>query len=1060
MSQAGLVDIESSHPQIPTSFTTDAGIAIPIANDLEILGTNGISTAGAGKTVTVTGITATAGLTAPAATIGVASFDSNDFTVTAGFVQIAGSFGGISTILTDDGLPAIEADAIGQVDILGGEGIIVTGQGPGNIATISGTAATVTFIGDTYLATDAHAIAGALTTNYVINPSSLKAKLGVQTAQGVMISKGTDQVIESTAAGTLGELLIANTGANPSFGSTAYGDFAFSQLAVGVPRTFSVNNTDVGVGSTANIMVSVPPLGDDGFFSWEIQGTRFYAFGPDNSVANDPMVLTNSSDPSSGDALLTVSNAGVITLFNDLDVSEGGTGVSTFTDGGILIGNGAGDIQVTAGLANGQLLIGAGVGTDPTVASLTSTDGSVVFTAGAGTLDLSAVGVDVDRDNIYYVGKHGADANDGKTPSQAKLTIQAAVTVAVAGDTIVVFPGTFTETITHVASNVTLRAEGKPTNVIITQADANVVDFATYTGIQYKYFGISCTAATTAICTVQGSTGGATFKECQTSMICAANIAAVTQPTVGCLTGAGTLKVTIGKVTYAHTGNGGATANKGAFKTADGGVITLQRINDLDVSCSGTALVTSVGVDTSSTGVFEMNDNKMSVTDPNATIVAGFVYLGGTGITHEFFRNTLHVTATNNAGYGFWSADTASKSRFFYNHIHVEDTAGTSNSFLVGNTATVISQFDDIIADDGVSVTAGGNFECVSSEMDGDLTCRGREAGGVVQANIMNMDNTATAGNAALNLSVGGTTSTGDPYVNFLVTGSNTISMGLDNSAANDPLKITTGATPSAGTELFVLTGTTSAEFNCRTLSTTHAEPTTFTQIVAHNTSDANATDSARMSIVTEDTRGDTYLLFNPHFGLGSENHFEIGQTQADVFQITTTTDTTSANMTGTTIFSATVAGEITMPLQPAFLAVLGTADNNQTGNNNIYTLGSGNALTERYDQNADFNTNGTFTSPVTGRYTIGYMFYLGGIETAMNGGDTNIITSNRTYRSIIPSPGKNYNLSTQLNYSGITDCDMDAADTATITLRIPQGSGNVVDVLTPDTLMYGRLNC
>ncbi len=61
MSQAGLIDIESSHPQIATQFDTDANPAIPIGNVLEILGstvanmTNSqpLFTKGSGNTVTI-----------------------------------------------------------------------------------------------------------------------------------------------------------------------------------------------------------------------------------------------------------------------------------------------------------------------------------------------------------------------------------------------------------------------------------------------------------------------------------------------------------------------------------------------------------------------------------------------------------------------------------------------------------------------------------------------------------------------------------------------------------------------------------------------------------------------------------------------------------------------------------------------------------------------------------------------------------------------------------------------------------------------------------------------
>ena len=452
----------------------------------------------------------------------------------------------------------------------------------------------------------------------------------------------------------------------------------------------------------------------------------------------------------------TVANKGILQLTTDAEAIGGADSnkaivstslkakLGTQTNHGVLIGSGtAGAITALSAGTNGQVLIGS-TGLDPTFANLTSTDGSVTYTLGAGTLNLSVLGVT--QTDVIYVGKFGNDVNDGRSVNKAKLTIQAGETAANAGDTIIVYPGTYTETVTHSKSNLTVIAQGKTNNVIITQADANVIDFGAYTGILYKNFGISCTAATTAINTVQGSTGGCTFKECHLTMTCAAAIAAAVQPAVGSITGAGELKVTIGRVNYAHTGTGGATANKGAFRVADGGTVTLQRINDLTVANSGTALVTAVGVDTASTGVFKMNDNKITVTDPNSTIVAGFVALGGTGTTHEFFRNTVHVTATNNNGYGFWSGDTASSSRFFFNHIHVEDTAGASYSFLVGNGATVISQFDDIIADDGVSITGLGIFTEASSNEDGMLDLAAIGTAKVV-TDLLEITNTYNAAN-------------------------------------------------------------------------------------------------------------------------------------------------------------------------------------------------------------------------------------------------------------------------------------------------------------------------
>jgi hypothetical protein len=160
---------------------------------------------------------------------------------------------------------------------------------------------------------------------------------------------------------------------------------------------------------------------------------------------------------------------------------------------------------------NGQLLIG-NTGNRPSASTLTAGAGISVTNAG-GSITVSQDG-DVTNANIIYVGKHGNDAWDGRNVNTAKLTIQAAVTLAVDGDTILVYPGIYTETITHAANNVSVFAIGDSTNCIIQQTDANVINFNSQIGIVYKFFRIQATVVTTAIDVIQGTTGTATFTDC------------------------------------------------------------------------------------------------------------------------------------------------------------------------------------------------------------------------------------------------------------------------------------------------------------------------------------------------------------------------------------------------------------------------------------------------------------------------------------------------------------------------------------------------------------------
>jgi hypothetical protein len=131
LSQAGIVDIESSHPQIPTSFVTNSGTAIPIANTLQLTGSavaaHGVplQTVGSGNTVTIDVQYASAAASSVASNAGVASFNSADFTVDAnGFVSSTG--GGASLAFevdafTGPGTNPVVATGAGLVTITGGQ---------------------------------------------------------------------------------------------------------------------------------------------------------------------------------------------------------------------------------------------------------------------------------------------------------------------------------------------------------------------------------------------------------------------------------------------------------------------------------------------------------------------------------------------------------------------------------------------------------------------------------------------------------------------------------------------------------------------------------------------------------------------------------------------------------------------------------------------------------------------------------------------------------------------------------------------------------------------------
>lgn len=174
------------------------------------------------------------------------------------------------------------------------------------------------------------------------------------------------------------------------------------------------------------------------------------------------------------------------------------------------------------------------------------------------------------------------------------------------------------------------------------------------------------------------------------------------------------------------------------------------------------------------------------------------------------------------------------------------------------------------------------------------------------------------------------------------------------------------------------------------------------------------------------------------------------------------TADFTLASATGT-VMSASDTGEITYPLQPAFLAQLATDDLNVTGNGATYTLGTPTALTEVFDQNNDFAT-GTFTAPVTGRYWLAAELRMIDLTALMTQGIFTLVTSNRSYKGGYNSPGAIKNAASQVTYSVESLCDMDTGDTAQATMVISNGAGDTADSdgTTPGlvTIFNGVLIC
>tara|TARA_Y100000748_G_scaffold129911_1_gene108861 strand:+ start:3074 stop:3781 length:708 start_codon:yes stop_codon:yes gene_type:complete len=145
-----------------------------------------------------------------------------------------------------------------------------------------------------------------------------------------------------------------------------------------------------------------------------------------------------------------------------------------------------------------------------------------------------------------------------------------------------------------------------------------------------------------------------------------------------------------------------------------------------------------------------------------------------------------------------------------------------------------------------------------------------------------------------------------------------------------------------------------------------------------------------------------------------------------------------------------TSSGEITKPLQPAFLAKPSSSqDNLATGSNVTVVLGN-----EVFDVGSNFASN-IFTAPVTGKYLFSFTLYGTQLDGDANYLEMAIVTSNRGY-TVIQEPSGSEDV-----YAGgavVAVADMDANDTAYA--RITIGSGATTFDITTTTNFSGALLC
>lgn len=312
-------------------------------------------------------------------------------------------------------------------------------------------------------------------------------------------------------------------------------------------------------------------------------------------------------------------------------------------------------------------------------------------------------------------------------------------------------------------------------------------------------------------------------------------------------------------------------------------------------------------------------------------------------------------------------------------------------SLYVSNVAT----FDNYIKVTGASAVAVWVEAAYAGQLEGIY--------------IYNTSNTASSG-AYLAISVAGT-SAGDPFVAFQIPSGTNWSVGVQNQSS-DRFRISQAATLATSPVLDLL-GNDSATFYTKDLlvTTTNAGAGAFVEVT--NLSGAASSYSAVTLTVAGVSAGDPYIQFlvggaNTYWVTGVDN------SDSDKFKISA-----SAYLGTTDVIVATTDGEVTKPLQPAFLAINSSTDSGVLGTATLEFD------TEVFDQNADYNNStDTFTAPITGRYLLSGVVRYSSMTQYANS-LFKLRTSNRDYYWDVHQ----YATQGTMNISVVAD--MDAADTA-----------------------------
>lgn len=401
-----------------------------------------------------------------------------------------------------------------------------------------------------------------------------------------------------------------------------------------------------------------------------------------------------------------------------------------------------------------------------------------------------------------------------------------------------------------------------------------------------------------------------------------------------------------------------------------------------------------------------------SLTSPGGTVTIGY---SSPNITLDINGSLVGQTITGNSGGA------------------LSPTAGNWN---ILGTAT-----------NGIQSAGAGSTLTVrmqSPYADADFSFESQAGGTVRTLTVQNTVDAASSG-AILQVGVAGTSSA-DPFYRSFIGSSKSYAWGQRQSDTFWALS-TVAAGDADLTDQILLTfdegivGANRAFFPIQAMALAQATAGGDVDLNITN-NDTTAGSNARINIQVSSTGGgDAYLSWT---GPPDNWYAGVNKSASNAWQVQTQQVNVFPN--ADTVLQSTVDGEITLPLTPQFSATTdpGTAQSNVTGAGAAYTVLY---PTEIFDVGNNYSSP-NFTAPVTGKYQFSFICRVSGLTASANAIYLSLTTSNRGY-TVMELQAANVRTTGDngITLSGSVLADMDAMDTAAVTVQVNGMAGNTASI-------------